>query len=740
MSFLNPALLIAGAIGVSLPILIHILMRRRRKPMPWAAMRFLQEAYKRQRRRLKLEQFLLLAARCLIVLLIGAALARPLFGTGTPLASGPSARTVWILIDDSLQSETTRDETSTLEAHKQRAIELIESLDGSSGDRVGLVTLSGPARAVIDPPSADLEAVKGFIAELRPTDAAADLPGHAAIVRDRLAGDPDAQGTEQAIAVLSGFRAGTLARDSGATPEAITLEGSAPTLAATRPGAGQPTNLAVESVAPLRTLVATGQSAGAEPVRVRLRRHGSAAGAQNLELAINLTAGTDQTAEAGRRSFVWPADRETVEIPVPADIAQALRVLGRERSTGPRRVVLTAKLEAPGDAVQGDNEARAILELRDRLTAAVVGPRRFGGRPSIDDFEPADWLRLALAPSEEGGIDPVTIDPASVDEARLAGVDAVWVTTPERLSDNGWAALRSATDRGALVVLSPEADEAVQLWPDKAAEVFGDVMPMLAREPADAESPLALTEPPAGDSGVLTQLAGELADLLAPVRITRAAAISGGSGQTLLSYEDGSPAVVGFTPESRMPAARTGGFVILTSFAFDLEWTDLPAKPLMVPLAQELTRQGAGRAGASSPLTAGAPLVPNRNTNVEMIAGTASADLDGVARHAGVWRVLDERGAERSLLVVNPDTGASDTAPTPEDETETRLARLFPEAETGSIRWFDDTTTEESSGDPLGAALREPLTLGLLIALLALVVFEAVLGRLSSHATQEVAL
>src|SRR4051812_1856007 len=78
----------AAIAAVSLPIIIHILMRRRRKPVMWAAMRFLLEAYRQHRRRLKLEQFLLLAARCLLLALLALALGRPLIGA----AMGVSGR------------------------------------------------------------------------------------------------------------------------------------------------------------------------------------------------------------------------------------------------------------------------------------------------------------------------------------------------------------------------------------------------------------------------------------------------------------------------------------------------------------------------------------------------------------------------------------------------------------------------------------------------------------------------
>ncbi|MEM9064479.1 MAG: BatA domain-containing protein [Planctomycetota bacterium] len=740
MTFLNPGLLIAGALAAALPIIIHILMRRRRKPVPWAAMRFLQEAYRKQRKRLKLEQLLLLAARCLIVLLIGAALARPLLGGDTPLADG-GARTVWILLDDSLTSATDAGDGSDFERHTQRATEIIEGLDGAAGDRVGLIVLSTPARAIVDPPSTDLDAVRTIIEELEPTDAEADLPGGAAIVNAAMA---DASG-DSAVAVLSGFRSGSLGEDNDTS--AMPSGGIGVTLAASNPVSASVTNLAVQEVRPLRDLIATGATSGPEPVLVGLRRYGPSDGPRRVELVVRLGTG-DDAAEIGRREFVWPAERDTIEETVRADLALGLRALGRGGRTPPRRVVLSVELEAPGDGIASDNTSRRVLELRDRIAAAVIGPRRFGSRPSIEEFEPADWLRLALSPDpdDRAGIELTTLDPNSVDQARLAGMDAVWVTTPGSLTANGWAALASVARRGALVVICPDADEPVQLWTDQASAAFGQSMPTVAREAEDAETPLTLRPPERDSAGVLDQLAGELADLLTPVGVTRRVAIDPGESEPILVFPDGAPALVAFAPTTSNTAQSTGsgqstdgiGFVLISSFAIDLAWTDLPAKPLVVPLVQELTRQGAGRAGASGAMVAGTPLPADpRSTGIEPAGETRRVGPDGIARHAGVWRVLDERGGERALLVYNPETEASDTSPTAKDDAAARLSRLFPT--TGLVRWFENERGETQAGDALGADLREPLTLGLLLTLLAFVLAESALSRVASHATREAA-
>src|SRR5215472_6251432 len=68
-SFLNPGYLMAGAALISLPIIIHLINRMRFKRVRWAAMEFVLKSQKRNRRRLIIEQLLLLALRCLLVLL-----------------------------------------------------------------------------------------------------------------------------------------------------------------------------------------------------------------------------------------------------------------------------------------------------------------------------------------------------------------------------------------------------------------------------------------------------------------------------------------------------------------------------------------------------------------------------------------------------------------------------------------------------------------------------------------------
>lgn len=84
MTFLNSIMLI-GALGVSVPIIIHLISRSNAKPVDWGAMRFLLASIAAQSRRLLIEEALLLILRCLLILLVALALARPFLPSNASL-------------------------------------------------------------------------------------------------------------------------------------------------------------------------------------------------------------------------------------------------------------------------------------------------------------------------------------------------------------------------------------------------------------------------------------------------------------------------------------------------------------------------------------------------------------------------------------------------------------------------------------------------------------------------------
>jgi hypothetical protein len=99
--FLNPWYAIAGGALISSPIIIHLINRMRFRRVRWAAMEFLLKSQKRNRRRLIIEQLVLLALRCLLCILAGLLIARFL-GFSALGFFQPQNTTHIVVLDDTL--------------------------------------------------------------------------------------------------------------------------------------------------------------------------------------------------------------------------------------------------------------------------------------------------------------------------------------------------------------------------------------------------------------------------------------------------------------------------------------------------------------------------------------------------------------------------------------------------------------------------------------------------------------
>src|SRR6266576_3224244 len=110
LTFLSP-LLIWGTLLGAIPIIIHLLNRRRFRRVDWAPMRYLKLTIQRNRRRIQIEQWLLLLVRIALPVLLFFLLARPLLNpTGLERRFGIGGRTSHvILVDDSLSMGYTAD-------------------------------------------------------------------------------------------------------------------------------------------------------------------------------------------------------------------------------------------------------------------------------------------------------------------------------------------------------------------------------------------------------------------------------------------------------------------------------------------------------------------------------------------------------------------------------------------------------------------------------------------------------
>ncbi len=187
----NPGFFWAGAALVSIPIIIHLLNRRRFKVVQWAAMQYLLAALRKNRRRLKFEQWLLLAVRCLMLGLLGLALARPIGCADSTIAALAAQRAglhVFVIDNSySMAYEAHRPDARThLDQAKLLARRQIEQLS-SGAESVALILAGRAAQrsdrsttptegALLLRPSYDLDAARAAVDRIRQSWSGTDLP------------------------------------------------------------------------------------------------------------------------------------------------------------------------------------------------------------------------------------------------------------------------------------------------------------------------------------------------------------------------------------------------------------------------------------------------------------------------------------------------------------------------------------------------------------------------------------
>jgi hypothetical protein len=133
--FLYPIYLL-GLTAASLPILIHLLNRRRLNRIRFPAVRFILLSQKRISRSYRLRHWLLLALRTLAVILLALLLANPIFQTGAGLFAGGGPVSLVVLLDNSLSMTWSGDGNGFKHA-KEAARMLIAALN--DGDRAALM-------------------------------------------------------------------------------------------------------------------------------------------------------------------------------------------------------------------------------------------------------------------------------------------------------------------------------------------------------------------------------------------------------------------------------------------------------------------------------------------------------------------------------------------------------------------------------------------------------------------------
>ncbi len=194
MTFLQP-LLLFGSLATAVPILIHLIYRRRALVHPFPAVRFLLLADKRTARKFRLHQWLLLALRVLAILLLALALARPYLAgdRAQAMAAQPPQANV-ILIDNSLSMQYRDQDTPRLQRAKALASQVLRSLraqdsalvlpllpDAPTSGTPPEETPSTPSGVIPDPPPEETGDIISQNRETWEADLAAIMPNHAAV-------------------------------------------------------------------------------------------------------------------------------------------------------------------------------------------------------------------------------------------------------------------------------------------------------------------------------------------------------------------------------------------------------------------------------------------------------------------------------------------------------------------------------------------------------------------------------
>lgn len=425
---LGEPLLLWGFLLLAIPWLLHLLTKRQYRSTEWAAMRFLLEAMRKNSRRIRIEQLILLLVRTALLGLIVLGLARPLWTAAGPLLGGfePVQR---ILVLDTSYSMGLEQGGTTLFA---RAQSLSRELVGKSrqGDAFQLVRLSqGGATTVISEPAYRKEDVLGELERMKVSSGGANLLTALESIAPLLERCPelsrkqvyiytDLQKETWSSSGRGGERAAELLADLGKKTRLVIVD----------VGVLESTNLGVTSLGLSENLVTPNQEV---EVRGTIRAFGPTGGSPVVELW------TDGVLTAQQQVSVEGGEEATVVFP------------HRFSSGGIHRL----RLKLPGDRLPDDDERVLAVDVKSEIRVLCVN-----GKPSGDERESAVYfLRLALAPEETPGgakglIQTHTIEGSELRSYDLRGYDAVFFCNVTTFDPSEATSIEQYLKSGGIVV------------------------------------------------------------------------------------------------------------------------------------------------------------------------------------------------------------------------------------------------------------------------------------------------
>ncbi|HEY4232866.1 MAG TPA: BatA domain-containing protein [Lacipirellulaceae bacterium] len=628
------------------PLLIHLWSRRRYREVPWAAVTFLLAALRKNSRRIQLQQWILLAMRTLMVVLVVLAIAEP---HGQNLAAGvgdvPTHKV--IVIDTSFSMAYRESDASLLTKAKQLAGELVAQ--SGTGDAYTVITLSDRPRQLVGRDMVDRSSIVAHIEAIPQTQGGANLAATLDAVSSALELDAKERDrwTRQDVYFFSDMQRKTWAAD-GAGVRLGELAKNA-SISAVDVGAPRATNLAVtelRSAAPFATV------------------------GEDVAFDATLHEFGDEPRKEVRVEFLVddaPVGEQTIDVPANSDAS--VRFTHRFRDAGSHAVAV----RAASDQLEIDNTRWLVVPVEQQIRVLCVA-----GEP-----EDAKYLAAALAPdpSTESPIRPQVISESELVDTDLTGYECMFLSNVAQLTADETERLTHYVDAGGgLAIFLGDRVQAesynalargeAPLLPARLTDVRTEVQ--FGVDPLDYRHPIAAPFRGRERAGLLTTPVGRYFRLEIPNEHSAA--------EKALALPNGDPLVV-TAPHGR-------GRVVLVATAGSLSsvdrtngepWTTWPAWPSFLPVVREIFAFAVGgqheqwQAMIGGPLTATLPfdrgsgdfeLTRPDGRKTSLPVAVSSRDQPWHYDETDVTGIysLGRGGALVSQFAVNVDTHESDLA------------------------------------------------------------------------------
>ncbi|HWV38991.1 MAG TPA: BatA domain-containing protein [Vulgatibacter sp.] len=548
ISFANPALA-WGALAAAIPVLVHLLQRRRPRPVPFAAIELVRRSQQRNVRRLRLRRLLLLAARTTILLCVPLALARPHFTTGEHAAAAPRGPAATAIVLDASLSMTWKDgRRSLFDRARDDAREALASL--GPDEPVTVVICDGTTPRP-EAPSFDRAAVRRLLDAAEPSFRKADL-GACATAAAHALGESPVAGKRLVVATDLTAAAWNLDAPPPAVPtESGDVRPEATILDASR---GEP--LPNVAIVDLAVGPAPEIGARAQAFTVTLRNFGDA---PLKDAPLELWLGEEITA----KGFV----------DVEAHGTATKRLVHRFSKGG----TFTGRVRLAADALAADDERAFAIQVPRDLRALVVD----GSPSSLRYRDEAFFVDTALRVAGATPVTATTVDTETLADQDLSHYDLLLLLNVRAPSKEVAARIERFVEGGGGLFVSVGD----QVDADEYGAVLGGLLPRPLHLVKTAAEPDREDQRPARfvdldlDHPILG-IFSKGAEGFEAARTWRYFLLQPGStGRVLASFDDGAPALV--------EGARGAGRVLLYTSTVDRDWSDWPIQTSFLPTMQQ---------------------------------------------------------------------------------------------------------------------------------------------------------